>query len=410
MTNDLKLRIKYLCGKYWNVLVPALILLSVVAFVGAGVNIASEPEPQPVDVRTDSMTVNTTLSTEAVVTGNTSLYAQDEVLSNMPVYFRSVTPEVRLIAVTKTPTDRTVEVTQQVVLDLSATRNGEVFWQDSRTLTAEKHTVTNGTAQTEVTLNIQKLAREELADVTAEAGDVGTIKAQVSVVALYETDRYSGQTAVDTPLSITDRVYELETPQQDKQTNVTTTQQVGAGGNTASGPLGSLARVSLDDIGVAIGGVIAVGLALGIWLTKKRIGDFDAFRRQYERVQYVEWISRGTVPATGQYVRIPVDSLLDVVDIAIDSEKRVIHDAAKEIYAVVDGNVIYEYRDDDGKDTGEFGFGSFSPSSSEPVPEHEHRDGGGQSVDVFGATQSEPSPAPTKPPGPSVDPVKSEDD
>lgn len=409
MTNDLVLRIKYVCGRYWNVLVPALVLLSAVAFAGAGVGIASEPEPQPVDVTTDSMTVNTTLSTEAVVTGNTSLYAQDEVLSDMPVYLRSATPEVRLIAVTQTPADRTVAVTQQIVLDLSATRNGEVFWRDSRTLAVEDHTVTNGTAQTEVTLNVQKLANEELADVTAEAGSIGTIEAQVSTVALYETDRYSGQTAVDTPLSITDRVYELETPQQDEQANMTT-QQVAAGGNAASGPLGPLGRVSPDDIGAALGGVAAVGLALGVWLTRKRIGDFDTFRRHYERVQYVEWISQGTVPATGQYVRIPVDSLLDVVDIAIDSEKRVIHDTEKDIYAVVDGNTIYEYRDSDGKSAGEFGFGSVSLSSSQSTSEDEHRDDSRQSTDVFGYTPSDTSSPPTKSPDPSMDLMGTDDD
>jgi len=407
MTNDLVLRLEYLCGKYWNVLVPALILVGAVAFAGAGVSIASEPEPQSVEVKTDSMAANTTLSTEATVTGNTSLYTQGEVLSDMPVYFRSATPEVRLIAVTKTPTDRSVTVTQRIVLDLSATRNGEVFWRDSRTLAVENHTVTDGTARTEVTLDVQKLAREELADVTAEAGDVGTIEAQVSTVALYETDRYSGRTAVETPLSITDRVYELETPRHDKQTNVTTTQQVAAGGNTASGPLG---RVSPNEIGAVLGGSVAVGLALCVWLIRKRIDDFDAFRRHYERVQYVEWISQGTVPATGQYVRIPVDSLLDAVDIAIDSEKRVIHDTAKDIYAVVDGNVIYEYRDDDGGHTGEFGFGSFNPSPSPSAPEYEHRDGDKRSADEFEFLSSDPSSTPPQASDPDAGPVGLDDD
>jgi len=410
MTNNITLRVKYLCGRYWSVLVPVLILLSAASFAGAMVGVASEPQPQPVEVQTDSMTVDTTLSTEAVVTGNTSLYSQDEVLSDMPVYFRSATPEVQLIAVTKTPTDRTVTVTQQIILDLSATRNGDVFWRDSQTLTVENHTVTNGTAQTEVTLNVQKLASEELANVTAEAGTVGTVEAQVSAVTLYETDRYSGQTAVDTPLSITDRVYELETPQQSEQTNVTTTQQVAAGGTTASGPQSPLDRVSPDSIGAALGGIIAAGLALSIWLIKKRIGDFDAFRRHYERVQYVEWISQGTIPATGKYVRISVDSLLDVVDVAIDSEKRVIHDTEKEMYAVVDENVIYEYRDGDGEAIGAFGFGSFSLSPSQSAAENEGRDGSEQGVDVFGSISADPSPNSTKSPDPSTDPIGSDDD
>lgn len=364
MTNDLRLRFKYLCGKYWHVLVPALVLLSAVAFASAAAGVAAEPDPQQVTVETDSMTVDTTLSTEATVTGNTSLYEQGETLTDMPVYLRSATPEVRLIAVTTTPTDRTVSVTQQIVLDLSATRNGEVFWRDSRTLVINTQNVTDGTARTEVTLDVQQLAREQLAEVNAEAGDVGTIEAQVSAVALYDTGRYSGRTTAETPLSITDRAYELETPQQDQHTNATTIQQVAAGGSTAGGPSGALGRLSLTDLGTALGGLAGIGLAIGVWLTKTRIDDFDAFRRQYERVRYVEWISRGTIPATGKYARVPVEALVDLVDIAIDSEKRVIHDTTKGIYAVVDGNLMYEYRDGDDGNTDEFGFAAFEPSST----------------------------------------------
>lgn len=364
MTNDVRLRFTYLCGKYWHVLVPALLLVGVVAIVSATGGVASESPAQQLTVETDSMTVDTTLSTEATVIGNTSLYNQSETLADMPVYLRSATPEVRLIAVTTTPADRTVSVTQQLVLDLSATRNGEVFWRDSKTLAIDSQTVTDGTARTAVTLDVQQLAREQLATVTAEAGDIGTIEAQVSAVAMYDTDTYSGRTTATSPLRITDRAYELETPQQDQQTNSTTVQQAAAGGSTSGGLFGTLGRVSAGDVGTALGGLVAIGLAVGVWLTRTRIVDFDAFSRQYERVRYAEWISRGTIPATGKYVRVPVETLLDLVDIAIDSEKRVIHDTSKDIYAVVDGNLMYEFRDGDDGNTNEFGFASFTPSAS----------------------------------------------
>ena len=373
MTSDLQLRAKFLCGKYWHRLVPALLLVGVLAVGIATASAASEPEPQQVAVETDSMTVETTLSTEATVTGNTSLYNRSETLTDMPVYLRTATPAVELIAVTSTPTDRTVSVTQQIVLELSATRNGEVFWRDAQTLAIDSQEVTDGSVRTAVTLDVQELAREQLADVTAEAGDIGTIEAQVSAIALYDTGDYRGQTTAVTPLSITDRAYELQTPQQDRRTNATTVQQAVAGGGAASSFFGPRGRLTPRDLGVGLGGLGAIGLAAGIWLTSRRIGDFDAFRRQYERVRYVEWISRGTIPATGNYARVPVEALVDLVDIAIDSEKRVIHDTAKDIYAVVDGNLMYEYRDGDDGNTDEFGFASFSqPTPSQPFgPETE---------------------------------------
>ena len=365
MSNDLQLRAKYLCGKYWHRLVPALLLVGVLAVATAAVGVASEPEPQQVAVETDSMTVATTLSTEATVTGNTSLYNRSETLTDMPVYLRTATPAVELIAVTSTPTDRPVSVTQQLVLELSATRNGEVFWRETQTLAIDSQEVTDGSVRTTATLDVQELAREQLADVTAEAGAVGTIEAQVSAIALYDTGEYSGRTTAVTPLTITDRAYELQTPQQDRLTNATTVQQAVAGGG-AGGRFGPRGRISPRDLGAGLGGLAAIGLAGAVLYTGRRIADFDAFRQQYERVRYVEWISRGTIPATGNYARVPVETLVDLVDIAIDSEKRVIHDTSKDIYAVVDGNLMYEYRDGDDGNTDEFGFASFTqPTASQ---------------------------------------------
>lgn len=356
MTDDLALRFKYVCGRYWRVLVPALLVVSALAFATAAAGVTAPDQPQQATVETDSMAVETTLSTAATVTGNTTLYDRGDTLTDMPVYLRSATPEVRLIAETTTPTDRTVSVTQQVVLRLSATRDGAVFWSDTRTLAIDSEAVTNGTIRTETTLDVERLAREELADVTAETGGVGAVRAEVEAVAVYETDAYNGRTRAATPLRVTERAYELQVPQRDRQTNATTIQQsVGAAGD-GTGLLQTWGGVLARDVGTSLGGALALGLAVIVWLTSKRIGDFDSFRRHYERVRYVEWISRGSVPETDKLARVPVETLVDLVDIAIDSEKRVIHDTTKEVYAVVDGNLMYEYRDGEDRAMGEFGF------------------------------------------------------
>jgi len=261
MTDDLALRFKYICGRYWRVLVPALLVVSALAFATAAAGVTPPGQPQQTTVETDSMAVETTLSTAATVTGNTTLYERGDTLTDMPVYLRSATPEVRLIAETTTPTDRTVSVTQQVVLRLSATRNGEVFWSDARTLAVDSEAVTNGTLRTETTLDIEQLARGELADVTAETGGVGAVRAEVVAVAVYETDAYSGRTTAATPLRTTDRAYELQTPQRDRQTNATTVQQAVGGGAGGAGFLRTWGGALAGDVGVSLGGLLAVGIA-----------------------------------------------------------------------------------------------------------------------------------------------------
>jgi hypothetical protein len=365
------LRLKYLFGQYWRVLVPALMLLSAMAFAGAAAGMVSEQESQQRAVETDSMAIDTTLSTQATVTGNTTLYEQGETLTDMPVYLRSATPEVTLVAVTTTPTDRTVSVTQQIILELSATRNGEVFWRDTQTLAIDTEEVTNGTIRTEVALDVQQLAREELAEVTTEAGDIGTIEAEITAETVYETGTYSGRTQARTPMSVTDRAYELDTPQTDQQSNTTTAIQtvpvtestIGIPGMSLTVPertvgvVGANLTVSGSTVGGAIAGLTALALAVVVWLVARRIEDFEAFREHYTEVRYAEWISRGKIPETGSYIRVPVETLVDVVDIAIDSQKRVIHDPSRDVYAVVDDNHLYEFRKDAGPGwMNEFGF------------------------------------------------------
>jgi hypothetical protein len=365
------LRLKYLFGQYWRVLVPALMLLSAMAFAGAAAGMVSEQESQQRAVETDSMAIDTTLSTQATVTGNTTLYEQGETLTDMPVYLRSATPEVTLVAVTTTPTDRTVSVTQQIILELSATRNGEVFWRDTQTLAIDTEEVTNGTIRTEVALDVQQLAREELAEVTTEAGDIGTIEAEITAETVYETGTYSGRTQARTPMSVTDRAYELDTPQTDQQSNTTTAIQtvpvtestIGIPGMSLTVPertvgvVGANLTVSGSTVGGAIAGLTALAFAVVVWLVARRIEDFEAFREHYTEVRYAEWISRGKIPETGSYIRVPVETLVDVVDIAIDSQKRVIHDPSRDVYAVVDDNHLYEFRKDAGPGwMNEFGF------------------------------------------------------
>jgi hypothetical protein len=365
------LRLKYLFAQYWRVLVPALILISAVAFAGAAVGMVSGQETQQRTVQTDSMTVDTTLSTQATVTGNTTLYEAGEILTDKPVYLQSATPELTIIAETTTPTDRTVSVTQQVILELSATRNGEVFWRDTETLAIDTEEVTDGTIRTEVTIDVQQLTREQLAAVTAEAGDIGTIEAEISAEALYDTGTYTGRTHARTPMAITNRAYEVDTPQTDEQSNTTTVVQNVPATESTVGITGSiltipewtvgLVGVSLTVSGGTFGGIFvgltALALSIVVWLVARQIEDFETFRQQYTETRYADWISRGKIPESGSYIRVPVETLVDVVDIAIDSQKRVIHDPTLDVYAVVDDNHLYEFRKDAGSGwMNEFGF------------------------------------------------------
>ena len=73
--------------------------------------------------------------------------------------------------------------------------------------------------------------------------------------------------------------------------------------------------------------------------------DADRARVQLHRQRYDEWISRGALPETlGEWTTdISVDSLEALVDVAIDSETRVIYDPSVDRYAVVTAGATYVF-------------------------------------------------------------------
>jgi hypothetical protein len=324
-------------------MVAALVVLSTLAFAGAVAGTQTTPDAREATVQTDQQTINTTLTARAPVTGNTTLYERGETLSDMPVYLLAPTPNLTVVATTTVPASQPVNVTQQVVLELTAVRNGQVFWENRTTLATTATQVTDGQVRTTATLDVRRLARERIAEIEAETGNVGTVEARIAVDATYDTGVYTGRTNVSTPVTISDRAYEVDTPQLDQQSHATmASRTVNASGTAGAGTAG----LSQQTLLWVSGGILSLVLSGLVWSTQRRIDDFEEFRDHYERVRYVEWISRGRIPETETYVRVPVETLLDLVDIAIDSEKRVIHDAEQEIYGVVDGNLMYEFRDD----------------------------------------------------------------
>jgi hypothetical protein len=181
-------------------------------------------------------------------------------------------------------------------------------------------------------------------------------------------------------MAITDRAYEVDTPQTDEQSNATTVVQdvpvtestFGITGASltiperAVGLVGTSLTVSGRTLGGVFIGLTALALAVVIWLIARRIEDFETFREQYTETRYADWISQGKIPETGSYIRVPVEALVDVVDIAIDSQKRVIHDPTRDVYAVVDDDHLYEFRKGAGPGwMNEFGFPPLNEMASE---------------------------------------------
>ncbi len=357
------LRLRYLCSRYGKLAAIALVVVSSLALAGSAVAYTAPPETKQVTQQTDVQSFTTTVNTSAAVTGNTTLYSPDDQLANMPVYLLEASPEMTLQAHTAVPDDRSVAVTQQITMELYATRDEEVFWTETETLATDARRVTDGTVVTETTVDIRELRQGRLQEVQPEVKNVGTLHAKLHVDTVYNTEKYDGHLTVTTPVEITDRAYAIETPQSaehQRSTAVTRTltntdEQITFGAPTTAdttaqagiGPSLGGGAIALPKESVIWGGVGVVGLltALVVWRFYTQSPDWKSLKRTYNKTRYGEWISLGTVPEADGYEEVRIEGLTDLLDIAIDCNKRIIHDPTQGRYAVVDDSVLYEYNE-----------------------------------------------------------------
>jgi len=344
MSAGIPLRLKYVCGKHGRLLIAVLVVLSALLFAGAAM--AEPPAPSQETVQTNEQQVATTLSASGEVTNDSALYREGETVTDSSVYLLSSTPALTLSALTTVPADQPVIVSQRISLQLSAQQGGEVFWTDSELLANRTQQVTDGTARTTTPLDVSALIEDRLAALDAETDGVGTVQTRIVLNTSYDTGTYTGHTNVSSPLAISDRSYAFDTPRRAERIHSTPEVRNVTAGAGGSGTVTAATGLPGRTAWLLGAGILSLLLAVGVGSVMIPIDDFDTFERHYERIRYAEWVSRGRIPDTGQYARVPVEALVDLVDIAIDSERRVIYDTQDEYYAVVDGNLIYEFRDE----------------------------------------------------------------
>jgi len=308
------------------------VLLTVVGIVAVGVaaNTVVSPPVETVAEETNQQRFATEVTTSAVVTGNSSLYEEGDVLREMPVYFLAGTPNLTIHVRSTVPGGQRVELDQRLVLYMAAARDGSVFWESRRVLTADSATVENGVDWTNTTVNMSAL-RATIREKQAAVGTVGTFRATLRLNTTYESSEYAGALTGETPVVFTDRAYWLQGSLGDSRSHSTTVTQ------RVVQPVDWQRALLFGVLGL-----VCLAGALGSFRTYRTV-DREAVRTRRARNQYDEWISNGEIPTKSEKEYVRVDTLEDVVDVAIDTNKRVIHDRDLDAYGVIEGDLVYFY-------------------------------------------------------------------
>lgn len=324
-------RLKYFVAQYGIVITAVLALGGVAAFGVAWT--AAQPAESSEQIPAYQEEISTSVDTQAVVTGNTTLYNQSEVLRDKPIYLFGATPKLTLVTNTTLEAERLSNITHRIILRYRATQDGEIFWQNTTTYMNETRQTTDGVVSTTETINFSSI-QQNIDRFRMETGGVGTVSVQLLLRVNYEvleSPTYEGSMSASAPVVINSNSYrlgsDLSASQSEQDFAVRRTM-------TAASPI--------EYIGFGAIGILALAGAGGAAVIRRDL-DAEEIRTRISRNRYSEWISRGEIP-TGtdkRYVRI--DTLTDIVDIGIDSNKRVIWYDEHDIYAVIDGDIVYYY-------------------------------------------------------------------
>ena len=327
------IRLKLFLFSYGRIAAICFCLLGIVAVAG-GAFVFTNPPVEDVTEEVDVEQVSTSVLTSAVVANNTTLYEPGERLVNQPVYVMAATPELTVRIQTRVPEGREVMVTQQLTLRHAASRNDRVFWESNRVLVDDRVVVEDGQAISSETVNVTAIA-EEARQRQSQLGEIGLFTTEIVLNVTYDTGRYEGRLTGTTPLSLTERAYWLDNDIARSQTHSRSVTQ------SVVRPPDRLLAYGLFALGVSS----FITAILFVHLRRQDI-DIAELEMELEVLRYDEWISEGQVVTDSDRDYVKIASLEDLVDIAIDSEKRVICDTEFPIYAIVDDDVVYYFATD----------------------------------------------------------------
>ncbi|WP_241431706.1 DUF5305 domain-containing protein [Haloarcula vallismortis] len=297
---------------------------------------------------TGTWTVESEFEHGATVTRDTEVFSAGEELTNRSLYFTTASPELEgTYTVSHDNTDGNPADTStdlSLVIRAVEERNGnqEVHWETRDSLeTLDGVEIEDGEAtETTVSVDIPTILNRT----EAIQNDLGAAPGQTEVLLVADTTVESsvdGETFTDTR---TDRIEIV--PGQSVYRVSTTTQDAGSYEATEQ-VTRTIEPTRLELYGgpaLCVLGLLSMAfLGTARWRGWLAVTDRERVRNEFERARddFDEWISTARIPDAGDRTPVPTDSLVDLVDIAIDSDRRVLEHGDQ--YAVLVDSEIYTY-------------------------------------------------------------------
>ncbi|MDY7082681.1 MAG: DUF5305 domain-containing protein [Halobacteria archaeon] len=342
------LRSRYLLNKYFKFVVGSLV---VVVLVSGWLTYAAYGQSNTVVERQTLTSAEWTADFNhyAMVKKTNPIFSRGERLSNRNVYFTSISPILRGKFVYNYTSGLDGSVTAEATLNLvthSVDNNGRELWQTTEQISHKTRILSPGESfQIKFSQNmsrIQKRIKSIRKSLNSSAGEIGVVFV-TDVDVNVDSNGGNASTKEYTyrmPVTLEDSVYRVSN--SSPVTNTTTVTR-----NVKTNLQPGILQTVISPI------ILLASLSLIIGLVARRrqgypeLSDAELERMEFEdeRDEFDDWITKAEIDADelsndGSKDKIEVDSLEGLVDLAIDTDNRVIEDG--EHFFVI-GDSIYSY-------------------------------------------------------------------
>ena len=346
---DRSLQIRSFLNEWGSVLLIVLII----AAAGAGwwaYQINLEPTVETEQRLTEQWSESTSFSHSAPITNDSLPFAAGERASNRPLYYTALSKELEgTYTYEYTADSGSVDVTTDTYLLIRGGRmeNGnmtDTYWEFSEPLATDSETLApDEPHQVEFTVNIIDVLQtigtvEQQLDATEGIVDVRVVSVS-DLSGTVQSDSVNTTYRSELPIVVspsTFRVSEPETISEPHESFETV--------EVLSEPSRLQAYGSIVAFGIVVMLlVVLLGLRYSGY-TKLTEEEQELIDIKQARERFSEWITTGEFPSEREYEQtVLVDSLEGLVDVAIDTNKRVIEDEQLGVSTVLDDTYIYIY-------------------------------------------------------------------
>jgi cbb3-type cytochrome oxidase subunit 3 len=338
---------------FLNEWATVLIVMLLIASAGVGwwaYQINLEPNVETEQRLTEQWSESTAFSHSAPITNDSLPFAAGERASNRPLYYTSLSKElVGSYRYGYTADSGSVNVTTDTYLLIRGGRiennnMTETYWEISEPLAADSETVAPGeTHRLNFTVDIIEVL-ETIGTVEQQlAASEGLVDVRVVSVSelsgTVDSDRVDTTYRSELPIVVSPSTFRVDTPATIDETHESfETVEV------LAEPSPLQAYGSIVAFGLVVMLLILVAGLRYSGYTKLTDQEQELIAIKQARERFTEWITTGEFPSEREYEQtVLVDSLEGLVDVAIDTNKRVIEDEQLGVSTVLDDTYIYIY-------------------------------------------------------------------